>query len=874
MKFRFPWRTRAMLASEVDEEIAFHLAARAAELEREGLEAAEARRAAAAEFGDVAATRAYCLDQDRAAEREVRWTDRLADVRQDIGLAVRRLARQPMLLATAAGTLGLGMGAAIALWTVVRQVVIKPFPWRDSERLVTLWHEIPASQVRLTPQFMALEFWRSESKTLESLEPVLPSSATLSNDGGAEIVQVKSVAETFFDFTGLQPALGRRFVPADREEGAPRVAMIGRTWWQRRYSGDPEIVGRIVQLDNKPVEIVGVLPRELDFLPGAWRGGVTQFLLPLPIRPDPDRNAVTLGRLRPGVGVASARAELRTLDARLATAQKDLLEYQTRVDDAASNQIGARNVRTLYILLGSVGVLLLIACANVAHLLLGRMISRRSERAVRSALGASRANLAWSGLLEAGVIGVAGAALGLALSFPLVRLIAANRPQELGILEALHPDPTAGIIAVVLGLVVTLLAGLLPAWRGSRAAPAELLHGGWAAGRPEGRRLREALLVTEVGLSLVLLVGAGLVTRSLWRLGQLDLGFNPGEIISAQLQLPDWRFQSPVAREAFLVQATDAVRSMAGVEAVTRASGVPPNVGVAFGELEIEGRVLGENDRESFFAYQTVEPDYFTVMRIPLIAGGTFDGRAGTDGGYVISRALADRYWPGGGAIGHRIRIGKEGRWNEILGVAGNVPGLGVGELRGALHIYRRASGGGDEADLVVRTTMSPPAFESALRQVIAGIDREVPVRGANTLMTRFRASTATQRFTGALLGGFAAFATALFAAGLFGVLNHAVSQRTREIGVRIAIGADPRRVRWLVVRQGLGAVVIGVALGLTAAWMSARILSSILFDISPRDLVTFVVAAGVTILVALAASYLPARRASRLDPTSALRSE
>jgi predicted permease len=424
--------------------------------------------------------------------------------------------------------------------------------------------------------------------------------------------------------------------------------------------------------------------------------------------------------------------------------------------------------------------------------------------------------------------------------------------------------------------LVTLLAGVLPAWRGSRAAPAELLHGGWAAGRPEGRRLREVLLVTEVALSLLLLVGAGLVTRSLWRLGQLDIGFEPSGLVSSELTLPSWRFQTPSARDAILRQVTDAVRAMPGVVAASRTSGVPPNTGISFGAIEIAGRELGPRDRESFFAYQSIEPDYFQMMEIALRSGRWFspgEGR-GAEGVIIISSALAHRYWPAGDAVGHRIRLGAEGRWNEIVGVVSDVPALGLGELRGAMHIYAPLSVDGDETNVVARTTLPLPAFETALGQVIKAIDPNVPMRRVSALPAMLRESTATERFTGVLLSGFAAFATVLFAAGLFGVLSHAVSQRTREIGVRVAIGADPRGVRWLVIRQGLRPVGLGILVGLTAAWMSAKLLAALLFDITPRDLLTFVSAAAVTMLVALAASYFPAMRASRLDPVASLRSE
>jgi hypothetical protein len=338
------------------------------------------------------------------------------------------------------------------------------------------------------------------------------------------------------------------------------------------------------------------------------------------------------------------------------------------------------------------------------------MISRRSERAVRSALGATRADLLQAGIIEAGVIGLVGTGLGLALSVPLIRLIVAYRPAELDMLEAVHPDLSAAIVAGLLGLTVTMLAGLLPAWRGSRAAPAELLHGGWAAGRPEGRRLREVLLVTEVSLSLLLLVGAGLVTRSLWRLGQLDLGFEPAGLVSANLSLPSWRYQTPAASDAFLREVTDAVRAMPGVESATRVSGVPPNVGVTFGNLEIAGREIAEADRESFFAFQSVEPGYFATMGIPIMSGRTFSNGDGV----IVSALLAGKYWPEGDAVGHSIRIGTQGEWTEIIGVASNVPGLGLGELRGAMHIYMPVQGQGHETTIVARTTLNAPAFEAA----------------------------------------------------------------------------------------------------------------------------------------------------------------
>jgi predicted permease len=390
--------------------------------------------------------------------------------------------------------------------------------------------------------------------------------------------------------------------------------------------------------------------------------------------------------------------------------------------------------------------------------------------------------------------------------------------------------------------------------------------------------LRELLLVTEVALSLVLLVGAGLVTRSLWRLGQLDLGFDPSGVISVEIELPSWRFQNSESGEAFLAEVTDAVRATPGILAATRASGVPPETGISFGTLAIEGRTLGENEQESFFAHQSVAADYFTTMGLPIRAGRGFDPRAEDRRGeaarvMIISESLARRYWPAGDALGHRIRIG-ESPWAEIIGIAADVPALGLGELRGALQLYSPMSGAAEETMIITRTTLPLAAYNATLRQIINRFDSAVPIRRTAEIPAMLRASTATERFTGVLLSGFAAFATLLFAAGLFGVLSHAVSQRTREIGVRVAIGADPREVRWMVIRQGLRPVVLGISAGLLGAWVSARLLAVLLFDITPRDLLTFIAAATVTMLVALAASWFPAMRASRLDPVSSLRAE
>lgn len=873
-RFRFPWRPRQRIAVEVDDELAFHLEARTAEYQRLGLTAERAAARARQEFGDLERARRYCLEQDLASERRLRWTDRLSDLASDLRIAARRVRRHPALLALSVGTLAVGIAAATAFWTVVHQLVLNPFPFSGGDRAVAVYHSLEKSDVRLTPRLGAVALWRQHATSFEALEPIEHGSAVMVGSDGSELVGIRRVTGTLFNRLGISPVVGRALSLDDQDPGAPPVAVLGHAFWQRRFGADPTVTGRTMVLDSTRYTIVGVAPREAERLPGAWRRGHDVFV-PLPEPGDARISAFTLAWLRPGVTLAQARSEMAVLDGRLASLDESFTRYATRLY-SGRDLAGPRNTRTLLILLGAVSLLLVIAGANVAHLQLGRDLARLPEHAMRSALGARRSQLISQGLLESLLVGLAGGVLGLLLAGPLLRFLVESRPPALDALANVRLEPVAVAVSLGLGLGLALAAGLIPAWQAARAAPAALLHGTWATEHRGGRRLRELLLVAEVSISLVLLVGAGLVARSLWKLGSLPLGLEPDGLVTAAVEVPAWRYPGAETQEAFLRQVSEAVSALPGVLHASRASGVPPQTGITFGALEIAGRTLGEAETESFFASQSVLPDYFLAAGIPILEGRSFDprGTSGEPNVIIVSRALARRYWPGGGAVGQRIRIGSEGPWQEIVGVAEDVPALGLGELRGALHLYSPHSGRADENVLVVRTTMSADRFELRVRELLRTLDPAVPVQRVASLPALLEESTSTERFSSWLLGGFAGFATLLFAGGLFGVLSQAVALRTREIGVRVALGADPGRVRRLIVRQGLRPALLGVVVGLAGSWFAGRLLAALLHEISPRDGLTFAAAALLTVLVSVVAAWLPARRASRLEPVRALRAD
>jgi putative ABC transport system permease protein len=865
--FRLPWRTARHRARELDDELAHHLACRAAVLEAQGVPTADARARALAEFGDLDATRAYCLRQDAALDRRFRWSDRVHTLAQEIRIAVRALARRPAIAGTVVATLALGVSGTTALWTVVHQMLLHPFDVRDAQRVVALWQGNAQSQMNLYPRRSVVQMWRSEATSFEAIEEVAFGRATARADQGAEQLGTAAISETFLDFLGQTPLVGRGFVRDDRVAGAPPVAALGYGFWQRRYGGERVAVGQVLRLDTIAYTIVGVLPRDLPHVPGSPDG--PDVWLPASLEPA-GAQAFAVGRLKPGVSMAQAQAELRLIDGRHAESDPNVGNWRATLDRAGN--LGPSNTRMLLMLLSSAGLVLLLCCANVSHLLFAWSTTRRREAAVRSALGGSAGRLTWQALLEVMLLGGAGGLAGLLAARPLLRLLIRFRPPGLA-LDRVHLDGTALAVSVTLGVGAALLAGLVPALRLRRVPPGVLLRGsGRGSSGVRTGILRQALVAFEVAASVFILVAAGLIGRSLWRMRHADVGYAPDGLVTASWELPMWRFTSAAAREDFHDRLLRAVRAEPAFTAATYASALPPHTDVSFGALAIEGREFADGEAPAFFASQHVLPDYFAVMRVPILAGPAFDARAqaGDEPTVIINRTFAARYWPSGDAVGQRISIAG-GDWNRIVGVVEDVPLLGLGEERGALQIYRPLNLSADYMTLAIRTALPLKTATERVRSLVAATDPVVPITRIRTARDLLDDSMKRQTFSGVVFAGFGVVALLLYAGGLFGVLSFAVSQRTKEIGIRVALGADPGRVRGLVVRQALASSVAGALAGAVGAWIGAGLLRSLLYEVPERDLPTFAAVLAVTIVATAWASYGPARGATRLDLMTAI---
>lgn len=869
-RFRLPWRSASVREAEINEEIVFHLALRTEELVRAGLTERAARTQALAEFGDVAGTRRYCLRQDAVAERRARWGDRVRDGWRDVRIAARCVARQRVLALAVIGTLALGVSGTTALWTVVRQLLLHPFDVRDADRLVVLQMANGASQVRLSPHRSMADLWREEIKSFEAVEWIDAGSATATDGAGAERVSTASISESFLGFVGKAPRRGRGFTRDDRVPGALPVALLGYGFWQRRYGGDDDVLQRTIRLDTTSYTIVGVMPATLRRAPGAYAS--TDVWLPAPDA-GPDRPGYSVARLVPGIAVSQAQAELSVFDDRHAAEISRLRTWRSIIM-TAEDILGRSNVRTLLLLLWSAGLVLLLSAANVSHLLLGWSAARRRESAVRAALGGSGRRLVSQSLLEVGVMGLAGGVLGLLAAGPFLSLLVRFRPPALSELEYVSLDGVALGTSLAVGLLAALIAGMVPAWRSRGVAPTTLLHGARASGGPRSAWTRQFLVGFEVAASVLVLIAAGLIGRSLWRLQHTEVGFSTEGLVAASWELPAWRFADGPSRRDVHQRILAGARSEPGMVSAALASGVPPRTGIEFGTLAIAGRTLGEAERESFFASSAVSPEFFATMGIDVVAGRGFDPTVSADPDVVvINRGFAERFWPGADPLGHEIRIG-EGSWSRIVGVVENVPALGLGMTHGSLQLYRPLNPDAGYMTLVARTTLPLGTASASVRSIVRAADPAIPVNWVESARAMLQESVARQRFSGVILAGFGLVALLLYAGGLFGVLNFSVTQRTREIGIRVALGADPRRVRWLVVRQALWTTTIGTAVGIAGAWAGARLIRSLLYEVSERDTATFATAVVITFLATLWASYRPARRASRLDPVAAIREE
>ena len=812
---------------------------------------------------------------------------------------IRRLVASPGFTIVSLLTLAVGVGANVAIFTVVNAVLLRPLPLPDSERLVMLEHAAPAlTQLDRLPISDALYVhYEEESRTLESVAMIEGASASFTGAGNPERVGGARVTASFFDVARTQPRFGRAFTVDDERGDARWVAILSDDLWRRRFGGDPDVIGQVVDIDGDRVEMVGVMP------PGFVVPSQPDAELWRPLRIN--RAALQLGsfgaqgigRMAEGVSLSQVQAELETMLSNLpetfpdqgAAAFLENAGFRPLVRPAREFVVGDIGA-TLWILLGAVGFLLLIACANVANLFLVRSEARAGELAVRAALGETRGRLTGSLLFESLALGVGGGLLALPLAWAAVRLVVSFGPRNLPRLEEVSIDGVVLLFGLAVSVAAGLLLGLLPAVRAAAvsAAAARMTEGARAVtGGRQRQLLRRGLVVTQIALALSLLIGSGLAVRSYQRVAAVDPGFNPVDVLNFGVALPAREYETPASRLNFHRAVVDRLAVLPGVTAAAAASALPFGGTAEATGHSIEGRPTDENDIPNVFMYKQVSPGFFGAMGIEVLEGREFEALdAGRDAPIVIvSRSLAESYWPGESAIGKGIRPGgppntEEGEtWSRVVGVVDDVYERGFNEDPPEMTYYPWISpiGNREPVSASMRFVLRAPdaaGLAGAVREVVGAIDPNLPVSNVETLETLIARSQQERVFVMVLLITAAALALLLGAVGLYGVIAYTVAQRRRELAIRLAIGAQASEVSRLVVTEAAWMAAAGVAVGIAAAVALTRRMQALLYETSPVDPVVFVGVSAALIAVCLLASWFPARRGARIDPMGALRVE
>lgn len=876
-------RLRALLRRDAEErelaeELAFHLEQEAAKHERSGLDAAAARRRAERRLGGV--------DQVMELQRDARGVRPVEDFARDVRYGVRTLARNPAFTLTAVAVLGLGVGASTAIFSAVNALILEPLPFRSPSSLYMLWESNPEKGWEQETAAPANYLdWRDRVRAFEDVAAY--SSFTyqqvLTGEGDPQVLKSADVTGNFFSMLGVHAEVGRTFLPEETWADAERRVLLSWRTWQDRFGGDRSIAGRTITIDGEPHRVIGVLGEGFSFPeegidvwePMRWaRADVTAayFRRAHWIRP--------IARLRAGASAAEADAQLQAVAAQLQQEHPELNHLMGAGMTPLQHFLLGDTRTPLLVLLGAVGVLLLIACANVGNLLLVKASGRQHELAVRAALGAGRGRLVRQIMTESAVLAAAGGAVGLALGWLGTRVLERIQPEGLLRVSEFRMDLRVLGFTLLASTSAALLFGALPALFAGRAGTANTLRETGRSRAPgrSANRAANALVVAEVALAVLLVAGAGLLVRSLWRLQDVDPGFDPGGVLAVTLNVPPARYPAGEPVAVFYTQVLERVRALPGVVAASATSDLPLRERGFTSSFFIEGRAPGDYGSE--VVRRRVLPGYFETMRVPVRRGRTFTAadRDGTERVAIINQRLAREWFGGEDPIGRRLITDKApdstSVWRTIVGVVGDEhqsalavePQIEIFEPF-AQSITRRLS-------LVVRTADDPEALIGGVRAVVAELDPQLPLFEAVGMPRVFADSLARQRFLMLLLLTFAALAFALAVVGVYGVTAQATRNRMQELGVRAALGAGEGDILRLTIARGLGLTLAGLGIGLAASLVGMRALRALVFQVEPTDPPTFVAVAVLLACSGLAACWLPARRASRVDPAVVLRAE
>jgi putative ABC transport system permease protein len=872
---------RESVISDIDEELRLHV-----ELETEanvgrGMALAEARRAALASFGN--------FDSIRDTAYGVRGGGLMETFFQDVRYGARVLAKHKSFTAVAVVTLALGIGANTAIFSVVNDLLLRPLPYSDAERIVMLWEVTPSGRHQNTTSRANFREWRAQGASFESVAAFSDQRMNLTGVGEPEEVTVQLATPDLFKVLGVAPLLGRTLIEDDAKAGSPGV-VLSHGFWKRRFGGDPGLVGKPITLNGIAFNVVGVMPPSFQWhirqRSGTGRPAEMWMVLSMPAPGAGEANErgrflSTVGRLKPGVSLAQAEAELKTIHARLAQDSTFNKDYTAEVIPLREQMVG--NVRpALWILLGAVGLVLLIACANVANLLLSRVAAREKEIALRTALGARRSRVIRQLLTESLLLSLMGSALGLLVAWWGIGALVAISPRDLVNLQNVGINLTVLAWTLGISLATGILFGIAPALVATRVNLNDALKEGGKGSEGQGSRsrlLRGVLVAGEVAIALMLLAGAGLLVKSFAQLRSINTGFETDNVLTMVLRLPASKYKEDPQYVAFFRQALERVRALPGVRSAGIVNYLPlyGGLGAATG-FNVEGRPEPPRGTGPSTNVRVADAAYFNAMGIPVLRGRNFTDAEDAEARHVVlvSDAFARKFFPGEDPLGKRIKVfmAEEPAWTEIVGVVGDVRYDNLTAEAEPFVYEPHPELTYEFMTLVIRTEGDPAAMAPAVRHEIASLDPDQPVSDVRTMNQVMADTVGRARFNTLLLAIFAGLATLLAAVGIFGVMNYTVTLRTREIGLRMALGARPGRVLLLVLRQGLFYTLVGIGVGLACALALTRVMSGLLYGVGASDPLTFAAIVVVLAVVSLIACYIPARRATRVDPLIALKYE